>query len=132
MQVTGPMEVQTHPDPDAASGYSRLILTKRYSGALEAAAGGEMLTGGDPKTGTAGYVAIELVTGTLDGAHGPQEGTFQLMQFGTLIDGNPELRCVVVPGSGTAALAGLAGTMQLARTPDGKHTYTLDYTLPAQ
>lgn len=126
MQATGPMDVQTHPDPDAATGYSRFILTKRYSGPLEASASGEMLTGGDPKTGTAGYVAIELVTGTLAGS----EGTFQIMQFGTLVAGTPELRCVVVPGSGTGSLAGLAGSMELARTPDGKHTYSLDYTLP--
>ena len=128
MQATGPMEVQTTPDPDAATGYSRFILTKRYSGALEASAGGEMLTGGDPKTGTAGYVAFELVTGTLDG----RQGAFQLMQFGTLISGNPELRCVVVPGSGTAELNGLAGSMELARTPDGRHTYTLEDTVPTR
>lgn len=128
MIATGPMEVGTTPDTTTTTIYKRLTLLKRYTGQMEAAGEGEMLTGGDPKTGTAGYVAIEAVAGTLNGG----TGTFQLMQFGTLMNGVPELRCVVVPGSGTEAFAGLTGTMQFDRSPDGKHTYTLDYTLPGQ
>ncbi len=132
MQVTGPMDVETRPDPTVTAGYGRLVLTKRYHGGLAAEAQGEMLTGGDPKTGTAGYVAIENVTGSLDG----HAGSFQLMQWGTMAAGKPgesgtlDLRIAVVPGSGTGALLGVSGTLQIERTPEGKHTYTLDYTLP--
>ena len=82
-----------------------------------------MLSGGDPKAGTAGYVAIEMVTGRLDG----KTGTFQLMQWGTMADGKRELRVGVVPGSGTGALAGISGTMLIEVAPGGKHTYQLEY-----
>ena len=128
MHATGPFDVNVQPvpaDTSATSPYPRMSLTKHYRGALEAEAHGEMLTGGDFKTGNAGYVAMETVTGTLDG----HAGTFQLMQSATMIAGKPELRCVVVPGSGTGALLGLAGTCTLDPS-GGQHTYTLDYTLP--
>ncbi len=124
MQATGPMSVQLQPQV-SPGGYARLTLTKQYAGPLQASAVGEMLSGGDPKLGNAGYVALETVTGTLDG----RAGTFQIMQAGTLIHGTPELRCLIVPGSGTGALETLNGTMELERTADGQHTYTLAYTL---
>ncbi len=130
MHAAGPFDVTIQPQTtDQAAGppYGRMILKKQYHGALEADAQGEMLTGGDFKAGNAGYVAMETVTGTLDG----RAGTFQVMQIGTMQAGRPELRCVVVPGSGTGALMGLAGTLTLDPT-GGKHTYTLDYTLPSQ
>ena len=130
MQATGPFDVTVQPEvPNHATAppYTRMLLRKHYHGPLEAEAQGEMLTGGDFKTGSAGYVAMETVTGTLDG----HAGTFQLMQIATMDAGKPELRCLVVPGSGTGALAGLAGTCKLDPS-GGKHTYTLDYTLPAK
>lgn len=140
MQATGPMDVGTTPNPSptpnpAASStspttYARFTLTKRYAGPLQAEAHGEMFTGGDPKAGNAGYVAIETVTGMLETPAGAAAGSFQLMQLGVLTGGSPDLRCLVVPGSATGSLAGLSGTMQFDRTPDGKHTYTFDYTLP--
>ncbi len=126
MHATGPFDVKILPE-SAGPPYGRMLLTKHYHGALEAEAQGEMLTGGDFKTGNAGYVAMETVTGTLDG----HAGTFQVMQLGVMQAGKPELHCVVVPGSGSGALAGLTGTLTLDPT-GGKHTYTLDYTLPAQ
>ncbi len=125
MHATGPFDVDVKPDTAAAQPYTRMSLSKRYHGALEAEAHGEMLTGGDFKSGNAGYVAMEMVTGTLDG----HAGSFQVMQLGTIAAGKPELRCVVVPGSGSGALTGLAGTLTLENAA-GKHTYTLDYTLP--
>lgn len=126
MHATGPFDVDVKPDTTATAPYTRMTLRKHYHGALEAEAQGEMLTGGDFKTGTAGYVAMETVTGTLAG----HTGTFQIMQMGTMEAGKPELRCIVVPGSGTGTLQGLTGTLTLDRAADGKHTYTLDYTLP--
>lgn len=124
MHATGPFDVAVKPE-SAGPPYPRMTLTKHYHGALEAQAGGEMLTGGDFKAGNAGYIAMETVTGTLDG----RIGTFQLMQMGTMAAGKPELRCVVVPGSGTGALSGLTGTCTLDPS-GGQHTYTLDYALP--
>ena len=125
MHATGPFDVDVKPDTASTAPYSRMTLKKHYHGALEADAQGEMLAGGDYKTGNAGYVAIETVTGTLDGL----QGTFQIMQLGTMDAGKPDLRALVIPGSGTGALGGLTGTLKIDIAA-GKHTYTLDYTLP--
>ncbi len=139
MHATGPFDVTVAPvinpaTPETPAPYPRYSLKKHYSGPLEADALGEMLSGGDPRSGTAGYVAMETVTGSLDG----HAGSFQLMQMGTVEAGKltpegkpvpPELRAVVVPGSGTGALKGLTGTLRIDNNA-GKHTYTLDYTLP--
>ena len=126
MHANGPFDVEIRPDAAVTASYGRMVLTKQYHGPLEATAKGEMLMGGNPQSGTAGYVAFETVTGTLDG----HAGTFQIMQFGTMQAGKPDLRCAVVPGSGTGALTGLTGTMTLDRAADGKHTYNLTYSLP--
>ncbi len=139
MHATGPMDVTVAPvtnpaTPETPAPYPRYSLKKHYSGPLEADALGEMLSGGDPRSGTAGYVAMETVTGTLGG----HKGSFQLMQMGTMEAGKltpegkpapPELRALVVPGSGTGALQGLSGTLRIDNNA-GKHIYTLDYTLP--
>ena len=124
MHATGTFDVDAKPAATDAP-YGRVLLKKHYHGTLEADAQGEMLTGGDYKTGTAGYVAMETISGTLDG----HPGTFQLMQLGTMDAGKPDLRVTVVPGSGTGALHGLTGTLKIDIVA-GKHTYTLDYTLP--
>ncbi len=126
--ATGPFDVKTAPLtlPAPAMQANRLSLEKHYHGALEASGMGEMLSGGDYRSGSAGYVALETVTGTLDG----KEGAFQLMHWGVMSGGKLELRVEVVPGSGTAALVGIAGEMKIDAASDGKHTYNLSYTLP--
>ena len=85
MHATGSMDVTVAPvinpaTPETPAPYPRYSLKKHYSGPLEADALGEMLSGGDPRSGTAGYVAMETVTGSLDG----RAGSFQLMQMGTM------------------------------------------------
>ena len=85
-----------------------------------------MLSAGTDVTGSAGYVAIEHVTGTLHG----RSGSFALQHSGTMTRGTPSLSITVVPDSGTGQLGGLAGTMNIV-VADGKHTYEFDYTLPA-
>jgi hypothetical protein len=126
MHVTGPFDVKTTPEAPAAAGYGRMAIAKQYHGPLDASASGEMLMGGDPKKGAAGYVALETVAGSLEG----KQGTFQLMQLGTMDGGKRELRIAVVPGSGTGALSGITGSMEIVVAVDGKHSYTLEYALP--
>jgi Protein of unknown function (DUF3224) len=104
----------------------RFSLDKQYHGALEAAAKGEMLASGSIGTGTAGYVAMEEVSGSLDG----RKGSFALQHWGTMHAGKFDLRVEIVPGSGIGELAGIAGTLTITIAPGGKHTYALDYTLP--
>jgi len=111
--------------PAPAEGLARFSIDKEIHGDLEATTKGEMLTGGDPKTGTAGYVAIEMVTGKLAG----KQGSFALQHFATMDQNGPKMTVAVVPGSGTGELKGIAGTFTIT-IAGGQHSYDLDYTLP--
>ena len=123
-RATGTFEVKLAPQPIAGEMLSRMTIDKQFHGDLEATSLGEMLAAGTTTQGSAGYVAIERVTGTLNG----RTGTFALQHSGTLTRGTPTLLVTVVPDSGTGQLVGLTGTMNIII--DGKkHSYTFDYTL---
>jgi hypothetical protein len=119
-----PETVDSKP-ADAALG--RMSIDKTFHGALDATSKGAMLSTGNPQGGAAAYVALETVTGTLDG----RAGSFVLMHNATMVKGEGTLIITVVPGSGTAALTGLAGRMAV-RIEAGKHFYDFDYTLPGK
>jgi len=104
----------------------RMAIDKQFHGGLEATSKGQILsTMGDVK-GSAGYVAMERVSGTLHG----RKGTFALQHSGTMTRGAPSLTITVVPDSGTGELVGLAGVMEI-HIVEGKHSYDFAYTLPA-
>jgi hypothetical protein len=111
--------------PAPAEGLGRFSIDKEIHGDLEATSKGEMFSGGDPKAGSAGYVAIEMVTGTLAGKH----GSFALQHSATMDANGSKMTVIVVPGSGTGELKGIAGTFTI-RIEDGQHFYDLDYMLP--
>src|SRR5688500_7779861 len=102
----------------------RLSIDKQFRGDLEGTSKGEMLSAGGQVTGSAGYVAIERVRGSLQG----RSGSFILQHSGRMTRGAPELVITVVPDSGTDELTGLSGTMDIIVEP-GKHSYVLRYTL---
>jgi hypothetical protein len=102
----------------------RMSIDKRFQGDLEATSRGEMLAAGTAVKGSAGYVALERVAGTLNGS----EGTFALQHMGVMTRGTPGLTIAVVPDSGTGGLTGIAGTMSIDIV-DGKHFYELEYTI---
>jgi hypothetical protein len=108
---------------DAALG--RMTIDKQFHGDLEGTSKGQMLTGMTDVKGSAGYVAIEKVSGTLKG----RAGTFILQHTGTMNRGVPQLTIMVVPDSGTGQLAGIAGNFKVI-IAEGKHTYEFEYTLP--
>lgn len=120
------VEPQQPDNPQAqGAGVSRLSLDKRFHGALDATSRGEMLAIGDGRTSGA-YVALEKVSGTLDG----RRGSFALMHRSGLRAGAPEnWSILVVPESGTDELAGIEGEMEIT-IESGKHFYELRYTLP--
>jgi hypothetical protein len=124
--ATGSFEVKIIPLSEGATDLSlgRMSIDKRFQGALEATSKGQMLTGMSDVKGSAGYVAIEKVSGKLDG----REGTFILQHNATMNRGTPQLTIVVIPDSGTGELAGLSGTMNI-NIADGKHSYDFEYTL---
>jgi Protein of unknown function (DUF3224) len=128
LHATGTFTVKTAPQPPdenaGGAALGRLLLDKQFHGDLEATSKGTMLAAGTAVKGSAGYVAIELVTGTLHG----HTGTFVLQHTGTMTRGVPQLSITVVPDSGTGQLVGLSGKMTII-IADGKHSYDFEYTL---
>ncbi len=117
------MTPQALHEAAADSGIGRMALAKRYHGDLDAVGVGEMLAARSAIPGSAGYVAMERVDGTLAG----RSGSFFLQHTGTMHRGVPGLSVTVVPDSGTGQLVGLSGRLAI-RIEDGKHHYDLDYT----
>lgn len=112
------------PDDPAGGPFSRLFLDKQFHGDLDGTSKGQMLAAGTAVEGSAGYVALELFSGTLNG----RRGSFILQHNGTMTKGVPTMVVTVVPDSGTDQLAGLAGKMTII-IAGGKHSYELEYTL---
>lgn len=127
LTAKGTFEVKLTPQPlsyDAGGApLGRVALAKQFHGDLTGTSNAEMLTGGNPGSGSAGYVAIEHVSGALHG----RSGTFILQHSGTLDAGAPSLSVTVVPASGTGELAGIRGTMTI---DPATHAYDFEYTLP--
>ena len=128
-RISGSFEVKLTAldlnDPQAGPKLGRRAIDKRFSGELEAHSQGEMLSAGGEVQGSAGYVAIERVSGTLGG----RGGSFVLMHHATMNRGVPQLSIGVVPDSGTGELAGLSGSMGI-RIENQQHYYDFDYCLP--
>ena len=125
--ASGTFEVKLTPQVDDKAGdptIGRLSIDKQYHGALEATSKGQMLAIRTAVEGSAGYVAMERVTGTLNG----RSGTFALQHTGTMTRATPQLSVTVVPDSGTGQLVGLAGKMTI-NIVDGKHLYEFDYAI---
>lgn len=109
----------------ASPAVGRMVLDKQYHGALEARGGGQMLATHGSVAGSAAYVAVETVTGSLQG----REGSFALVHQGRMDRGQPTLSITVVPDSGTGALAGLTGRMGI-RVEGHQHFYDFEFSLP--
>jgi hypothetical protein len=116
---------QLPEDKSEGSTLGRMLIEKQFHGDLEAVSLGQMLTGMTAVQGSGAYVAIERVSGTLNG----RRGSFILHHLGIMVRGAPELNVTVVPDSGTGELVGLAGTMNIIIS-DGKHSYDFAYSLP--
>lgn len=128
--ASGSFDVALLPQADPAATtpgatLGRLRLDKHYHGDLQAAAQGQMLSALTATQGSAGYVAIEHVTGTLHG----RSGSFVLQHSGVMNRGAQQLEILVVPDSGTGALVGLSGRLAI-RITEGRHDYELNYSLP--
>jgi len=127
--ATGSFDVKITPTPladtTADSTLGRMTIDKKYHGDLEATAKGEMLTAMGVVKGSAGYVAVERITGTLHG----RKGSFSLQHNGVMNRGEQHLTIMVVPDSGSGQLTGLSGDLSI-RIAEGKHFYELQYSLP--
>ena len=127
MTARGTFEVKMTPQPKddgAGGGFDRLFGDKQFHGELDAVSKGQMLATKTAVEGSGAYVALELVTGKLNG----RRGTFVLQHKGTMSRGHYMMDVTVVPDSGTDELAGITGTMTII-IEGGKHSYNFEYTL---
>jgi len=129
MKISGSFDVKLNPIEGYAKGkhgvqLNRMSLDKTFHGELDATSKGEMLSAMTPIKGSAGYVAIEQVNGSLSG----KSGSFVLQHFGMMERGKDRLILEVVPDSGTGELEGLTGSMAI-NIEDGKHEYVFEYEL---
>lgn len=128
VQASGTFEVRLTPQApdDGAANVTpgRMTIDKQFHGDLEGIGRGQMLTALTSVDGSAGYVAMEEVSGTLHG----RRGAFVLQHSGTMTRGAPQLTITVVPDSGTDQLRGVTGRMTI-NIADGKHSYEFAYTL---
>jgi len=129
MKISGSFDVKLNPIEGYAKGkhgvqLNRMSLDKTFHGELDATSKGEMLSAMTPIKGSAGYVAIEQVNGSLSG----KSGSFVLQHFGMMERGKDRLILEVVPDSGTGELESLTGSMAI-NIEDGKHEYVFEYEL---
>jgi len=116
--------MDTYSDGTDGITLGRLAIEKEFEGELDATSTGEMLSASTSVEGSAGYVAIEQVTGNLSG----RKGSFVLQHFGTMNRGSDRLVLEVVPDSGSGGLSGLSGKMAI-RIEGGQHYYEFEYEL---
>ncbi|PWF47796.1 DUF3224 domain-containing protein [Massilia glaciei] len=130
MRVSGTFTITMKPIAPAEhagrTAIGRISLDKQYQGALSASGKGEMMTAVTDTKGSAAYVALERITGTLAG----RKGSFVVQHAGTMSAAKEKLSVVIVPDSGTEQLSGISGTLAI-KIDDGQHVYVFDYLLPA-
>lgn len=121
----GTFEVKIQPvQPAPAEGLARMSIDKQLHGDFEGTSKGEMISAGNPQSGSAGYVAMEVLTGKLAG----KSGSFALQHSATMDGGKFTLNIVVAPGSGTGELKGVSGQFVI-KIEGGKHFYDFEYAL---
>jgi len=127
--ITGKFDIAMKPLDMTVQGskgntLGRMSIDKTFYGPLSATSVGEMLSVRTSVEGSAGYVAIEQVTGELEG----KKGSFVLQHYGIMDVNGQQLTLEVVPDSGSGELKHLRGKMQI-RIDNGQHFYDFDYAL---
>lgn len=125
-RIEGPFEVKATMEPpyDDTDGVSlgRMTFEKKFSGPLTATSTVQFLAARTPVENSAGYVALERITGSIEG----KSGSFVVVHMGLMNRGVDSLSINIVPDSGTGALEGLSGTMKVRVEPGGAHFYELE------
>lgn len=130
MKISGMFEVMlspldVHHEGDGGIRLRRMAIKKTYMGELEARSQGEMLSAMTRVPGSAGYVALEQVSGSLVG----RQGSFVLQHHGIMQSGGQQLTLTVVPDSGSDELQGLSGLMTIRMDEEGQHFYDFDFSI---
>ena len=123
-RTNGQFLVDFEPLPADDEVIGRMLVTKAFTGGLVGSSVAQMLSVGTPIEGSAGYVAVERVTGILDG----RRGTFVLQHTATMRRGETNLVVTVVLDSGTDELCGLSGAVTIENL-GSHHTYEFAYAI---
>ncbi|GHF15168.1 hypothetical protein GCM10017044_06640 [Kordiimonas sediminis] len=123
--ATGSFEITMTPQKGDAYDAGRFSFDKSFVGEFSGTGRGQMLSHRTTTEGSAGYVAIETLTGTLKG----KEGSFTLQHYGMMHNGAQEQTISIIPNSGSGDLVGIEGTLAI-KIENGRHYYTLTYQLP--
>jgi hypothetical protein len=116
-------EAETYDEREGAT-LGRIHIERRLQGDLEGEATAELLTA-TAEDGTAVYLALDRISGRLDG----KEGSFVLQHRGVLSADGAEIDGAIVPGSGTGELKGITGHGAITVDDEGTHRLTLEYEL---
>jgi hypothetical protein len=103
---------------------SRTRVAKTFQGDLTGKSTAELLMAGAP-SGSAAYVGLERIIGTLQG----RAGSFVLIHNASMSSEGQSLTLTILRDSGTDALGGIRGAASITIGSDGSHTLTLDYDL---
>lgn len=133
MRVTGTFEVADFtPAPVPAFDIKTAVpvgvatMRKRFEGGISGRSATLFTAAYDAATETGTYVAMESFEGSIDG----HEGAFNFAHAATTRgDGREAEYLVIVPGSGTGALAGMHGSGGLSVDADGTHRIWFDYEI---
>jgi len=124
-RASGTFEVNLTPQDDGPGAVvGRMTIKKQFQGDIEGTSEGVMLMASSGVAGSAGYVAIEKVTGKVGG----RSGSFYLQHNGIMTRGAGQLAISVIPDTGSEELVGLSGTMNII-IADGRHSYEFDYSI---
>lgn len=127
--ASGALRVTTEAEPpfleQDGNKLSRNIVRKEFSGGMVGTSEAQMVAVYTGTPGSAGYVAIEHFSGSVEG----RSGSLVLQHSGIMAKGEAELIVRIVPDSGIGGLTGISGTLEIDNS-DGVHSYVLDYELP--
>ncbi|MET9887788.1 DUF3224 domain-containing protein [Streptomyces sp. NPDC006430] len=135
MRASGTFEVAGFtPAPVSGPGIETAVsvgvatMEKQYAGEVTGRSTTLFTAAFDQSRGTGTYVAMESFEGELRG----RAGTFNFAHSATTLGEDRESEFfVIVPTSGTGALAGITGTGGVAVDADGTHRIWFDYELGA-
>ncbi|MFD2078546.1 Protein of unknown function [Actinopolymorpha cephalotaxi] len=130
-RATGSFEITrwdaTTEEEDGGVTIASVLVGKEFRGGLTGTSTARLLTVAGRVPTSAAYVAIERMTGTLDG----RTGTFVVQHAATMEtdDAGPysTMTVTVVPDTGTGELTGIRGEVTITVHEDGGHTYAIEY-----
>ena len=128
VEAFDPIALDSDEFPQTATPVAVAIMHKRFSGEVSGMAATLFNYALDSEGEKGGYVAMEAFRGSLH----ERSGAFNFMHSATTSGSDrADESLVIVPSSGTGALAGIVGTGGITVDADGTHQIWFEYGLPS-